>query len=411
MISISIAAILVLTYLGAYISAAETALFSLSRQKLKSFEKDPDTKKQKVYHLLLKSRDLLVTIFMLNTLFNILLQNVISAFVGAHASLWLKVGIPLILTLVVGEIIPKYYGLQNNISLSLKVAPAIQVMQEALGPIRRFVVFITTPISRALFFFLKKDETLSREEIDHVVKASEKQGTLTPDESQFISGYLDLQESEVRELMWPREDIISFDITQPLSKLTHIFTDEECSRLPVTRGSIDSTIGVMDAYTYFTYQHEIKKSNDLIPFCKKPFYVPETTIARNLLKKMQKEENEFALCVDEYGSITGLITREDLLEVVVGQIIDSRDQELSYSIASENEMIASGKMELGEFNDLFDARLESENGLVTLGGWITEQAGDIPKPGFKMEKEGFYFQVLGSSQTKVDRIYVRRLPK
>lgn len=411
MISLSIAAIIILTYLGAYVSAAETALFSLPRQKLKSFEKDPDVKKQIVYQLLLKSRDLLVTIFMLNTLFNVLLQNVISNFVGAYASLWLKVGIPLALTLVVGEIIPKYYGLQNNLTLSLKVAPVIQVMQEALGPIRRFVVYITTPISRALFFFLKKDETLTREEIDQVVKASEKQGTLTSDESQFISGYLDLQESEVRELMWPREDIISFDISQPLSKLTHIFTDEECSRLPITKGSIDSTIGIIDAYTFFTYQHEIKKTSDLIPFSKKPFYVPETTIARNLLKKMQKEENEFALCVDEYGSITGLITREDLLEVVVGQIIDSRDQEQSYSLASEDELIASGKMELIEFNDLFDAHLESENGLVTLGGWITEQAGDIPKPGYKIEKEGFIFQVLASSQTKVDRIYIRRLSK
>lgn len=411
MISLSIVGILILTYLSAYISASETALFSLPHQKLKSFSTDPDSRKQKLYRLLLKSRDLLVTIFMLNTLFNVLLQNVISASFGAHASLWLKVGVPFALTLVVGEIVPKYYGLQNNMSLSLKVAPIIQVVQEALGPIRRFIVTITTPVSRALFFFLKKDENLSREEIDHVVRASEKQGTLTPDESQFISGYLDLQESEVKELMWPREDIVSYDLSQPISKLVHLFSDEGCTRLPVTKGSIDTTLGILDAYTFFIYQHEIKKPGDLIPFCKKPFFVPETTIARSLLKKMQQEENEFALCVDEYGSITGLITREDLLEVVVGQIVDSRSQELSYSVASENELIASGKMELSEFNDVFDARLESENGLVTLGGWLTEQAGDIPKPGFKMEKEGFYFQVLGSSPTKVDRIYVRRLKK
>lgn len=407
MISLYIVAILILTYLGAYISASETALFSLPSTKVKSFKTDPDSRKQTIARLLAKPRDLLVTVFMLNTLFNILLQNVVSTSLGESASLLAKVGIPLALTLILGEIIPKYYGLQNNVQVSLKVAPSIDITQNLIGPIRRFIVKITTPVSRALFFFLRKDEQLSREEIDQVVKTSEQQGVLTADESQLISGYLDLQDVEVKELMWPREDILSYDNIQPLSKLSYLFVEENCTRLPVIKQSIDNLLGIIDAYTYFTHQDEIKKPEDIVKFLKKPFFVPETTHARTLLKKMK--ENELALCVDEYGSITGLITREDLLEVVVGQIVDARDQEQFYTRAGENDIITSGKLELNEFNDIFNTKFESENGLVTLGGWLTEKIGDIPKAGYKYETEGFLFQVLASTPTRIDRIYVRKL--
>lgn len=409
MISLSIATFFLLMYLSAYVSAAETALFSLSPSKIKAFKVDRDPKKHLISELLSKSRDLLVTLFMLNTLFNILLQNVASAFFGQDASLWLKVGLPLVITLIFGEIIPKYYGLQNNVSLSMRVAPVISFVQNALGPVRRVTVAITTPISRFLFFFLRKDEQLSRDEITEVVKTSEQQGVLSPEESQLIEGYLDLQEIEVKELMWPREDILSYDITQPLSKVTHLFVEDNCTRLPVIKNSIDDVVGLIDAYTYFINQPHIKKPEDIVKYLKKPFYVPENTHAKVLLKRLNKEDRELALCVDEYGSITGLITREDLLEVVVGQIVDSRDQEMNYTRPSENEIIASGKMELLEFNDLFDAKLESQEGLVTVGGWLTEQAGDIPKTGYKLEAEGFIFQVLASNPTRVERIYIRKL--
>ncbi len=409
MISFLIILFLFLMYAGAYVSAAETALFSLSPSKIKAFKGDRDPTKQLISELLSKSRDLLVTLFMLNTICNILLQNVASAFFGGDASLWLKVGIPLVLTLVFGEIIPKYYGLQNNVSLSMKVAPTISFLKRTLGPIRRFTVYVTTPISRAMFFFLRKEDQLSRDEITEVVKTSEKQGVLTSEESRLIGGFLDLQDIEVKEIMWPREDILSYDITQPLSKLTHLFVEDHCTRLPVIRNSIDDVIGLIDAYTFFMNQPNIKKPEDVLKFIKKPFYVPENTHAKVLLRRLNKEDRELALCVDEYGSITGLITREDLLEVVVGQIVDSRDQDTNYTRQNENEIIAYGKMELLEFNDLFEADLESQEGLVTLGGWLTEQAGDIPKPGYKLEKKGFLFQVLASSPTRVERIYVRKL--
>ena len=403
-----LAALLLLTYWGAWISASETALFSLPEAKVKAFRTDQDETKRLIAELLWKSRDLLVTIFMINTFINIVLQNVASSLFGQAAAWSLKVGVPLILTLVFGEVIPKYYGMQNNVSFSLRVASRIDFLHRILKPIRQALVRITTPVSRFLFFFLKKSESLSKEELEHLVKSSEEKGLLDADERLLITGYLDLGDTEVKELMWPRGDMLTYDVSQPLSKLQHLFVDQEVTRLPVVQHSVDNLLGIIDAYTFFMHQPSLTHPDELIPLLKKPQFVPETTLARVLLKKINKEEGELVLVVDEYGAITGLITREDLLEVVVGQIEDLRDASSDYIRPSEHELIASSKLELAVFNDLFHTELTSENNLVTLGGWLTEKLGDIPKGGTKFEWDGFLFQVLASTPTHIERIYVRR---
>jgi CBS domain containing-hemolysin-like protein len=127
------------------------------------------------------------------------------------------------------------------------------------------------------------------------------------------------------------------------------------------------------------------------------------------LRKIQKEEDELLIVVDEYGAITGLVTKEDLLEVVVGQIEDSRDTQADYIASSKNEIIANGNMEIMAFNALFDVDLTSENNRVSIGGWLTEKLGMIPKAGTEYEGEGFLFKVLSSTEVKIDKIYIRRL--
>lgn len=407
-LSLYLLVLALLTYWGAWISASETALFSLSAPKLKAYATDKDPTRRRIARLLSNSRDLLVTIFMVNTLLNILTQNVASSLFGPTASWLLKVGVPLILTLVLGEIIPKYYGMQNNVSFSQKVAGKIDFLHRILKPIRKAIIRLTAPISRFLFFFLKKEEPLSREELEHVVKTSEQKGLLQPDEGQLLSGYFDLQDTDVKELMWPRGDMVTYDIKQPLTKLQHLFIEEGVTRLPVVDQSLDKVLGIIDTYTYFMHFHELKTPEELIPWLRKPVFVPETTPARTLLKKINKEEDELVLVVDEYGAISGLVTREDLLEVVVGQIVDERDDEADYTRSSENEIIASGKMEIEALNDLFHTHIESENNLVTIGGWLTEELGDIPKVGVRYEKEGLTFQILASCPTRIERIYIRR---
>ncbi|KAF3362997.1 Uncharacterized protein PHSC3_000533 [Chlamydiales bacterium STE3] len=396
------------TYWGAWISSAETALFSISPLKVLTYKDNPDPQKKLIAALLAHPKDLLVTIFMINTFVNIMLQNIVSNQFGENGNWQLKIGIPLLLTLILGEVIPKYIGLQNNFSISYKVAPKIDLLQNLLKPIRKFIIAVTTPVSRILFFFLKKDQEISPEELEHVLETSEKQGILSPEINELIKGYLEIQESNVKELMWPREDILYYEISQPLSKLSYLFAEEGCSRIPVAEKNLDAVLGIITASQYFKYQHEIQNPKDLIHFLEKPYFIPETMHSRMLLKRFDEKGEVFALVVDEYGSISGLITKEDLIEVVVGDIEDPRDQQPLYVKAGKNEVISSGKWELAEFNGYFDARLKS-NSMLTIGGWITEQLGTIPKSGTKWQSEGFLFQILAASPNRITRLFIRKL--
>lgn len=400
--------ILLLTFSSGWCSASEAALFSLSNIKIKNFKQSSDPREKLIAKLLAQPRDLLVTIFFLNTLVNILLQNVVShAFMQVGG--WLiAIGLPFALLLIFGEIVPKYIGIQNNESISKKTAPTLSLFQNILYPIGKFIIYLLSPIAKTLFFFLKKDSDISLEELQHVLKKSEEAGILNHEEMELIWGYVNLQDTTVREIMRPRQEILYYDLREPLSKLVHLFVDKQCTRIPVCKKDIENVQGIIDAKQFFLHREAIHQPRDLEHFLWRPFYIPETTPSHTLLKRLDESGQEIALVVDEYGSISGLITYEDLVEVVVGKISDLRDQKTLYTISGENEIIASGKMELDDFNKLFDSTLDSEV-MVTLGGWLMEQLGEIPKSGTKFENDNFLFQVLASDPNRIRRIYVRKL--
>ncbi len=404
-----IISLVVLTLTAGLSSGSEIALFSLSSQRIRAYRSDVDPRKRLVANLVMRPRDLFVTLFMINITVNILLQNSASALFG-NASGWaLKVGVPLVLTLVFGDITPKYIALNNNTKIAYAVAPVVSRIAQFLAPIRRLILTITVPVSQAMFFFLRREEDISREEMHHVLKTSQETGVLDRDEAKLVNGYLDLQESQVKELMRPRDEILAYDINEPLHQLTSAFVDQECSRIPVYDKTIQNILGIITAEQFLLNRQEIRNSSDLIAFLNRPYFVPESTSARKLMRQFDHRTEVMAIVVDEYGSVVGLITREDLVEVVVGDIADRRDTLSKYTKAGEDVIIASGKLELGELEDIFGIALFSPNNMVTVGGWLCEALGDIPKSGTKYQTKDFLFQVLSADPNRVRRIYIRRL--
>lgn len=399
-------AIIILLFLSCYFSSSETALFSLSPLKVKAYRTSPNPKRRLIANLLMQPRDLLVTVFMLNTLVNVLIQNVFSSMVGGEASWTLKVGLPLFITLFLGEILPKYVGLQNNVALSDMVAPSINFLQNLLKPLRRLVISITVPISRFLFFFLKQEESISNEELQHVLNASEKEGLLQADEAKMVWGYLELQDASVKEVMLPREDMLAHDIADPLTKLIHLFADKKLSEVAIFERDIDNIIGILSAKQYFLHREVIQKPSDLRQFLHRPFYIPENAPAKYLIRKFEENHQSLAIVVDEYGANSGMVLRQDIVALMLGV---TEEEDPLFTRASKTEIIASGKMELSTFNEIFDVDLESQNNMVTLGGWLIEQLGDIPKSGTKYQTKEFLFQVLAADPNRIRRIYVRRL--
>lgn len=398
-----------LLFSSAYCSGAEAALFSLPATRLKVYQTDSDPRKRLLSNLLQHPRDLLVTVFTLNTLVNILLQNTAANLFGDMSSWVLKVGVPLILTLIFGEILPKYMALQHNLNFAYFVAPTINFFMKALKWVVDLAVSITTPLSRLMFFFLKREPEISSEEMQHILKTSKEFGVFNAEEGELIAGYLQLQEALVKEIMRPKEDIIFYNIHEPLTKLLYLFIDQKLSRIPVCDPNLDNVIGIISIKQFFLHNDNLTSPKDIVPHLLKPFYVPESMAAQLLLRRFHEQRQHLALVVDEYGSISGLITYEDLIETVVGEIADLRDQPDLYSRSGNNEIIASGKLELAEFNEIFGSQLESPSNMVTIGGWLTERLGEIPKNSTQYELDGFLFKILAATPNRIRRIYIRKL--
>ncbi|HEX2579450.1 MAG TPA: hemolysin family protein [Rhabdochlamydiaceae bacterium] len=407
--TVLIVVLAVLLFFSGLFSASETALFSLSSLKVKTYKHDKDPRKQLIAALLSNPRQLLVTIIMLNIAINILIQNVTSSMFGEASSWALNVGVPLALTLILGEVIPKSLALVYNDKIAYRMAPVIRFLQTLLMPIRRLLVAMTNHVSRILFFFLRKEKEISIDELQHALRTSRSYGVLNEDEAELVQGYLALQESTVKERMRPREEVLFFDLDEPLTKLMHLFVDQECSRIPVCDKGLDQIVGVVTSRLFFLHREEIDTIEDLKKILERPFFVPETVPAKILLRQFYDRQDSFAIVVDEYGSVSGIVALEDLVETVIGEIVDRRDETNLYTKSGEDVIIASGKMELADLEKIFDVAFTSANNMVTIGGYLTEKMGDIPKSGSKYTTDDFLFHVLAAEPTKVRRVYIRRL--
>ena len=392
-----------------FLSASETALFSLSSMKVRAFRQGNLSREKLIARLLSRPRKLLVTILMANVLMNILVQNVTSRLFGTFSSWWLTVGVPLVLTLFLGEVIPKSIAYPKNEAIAYRVAPVLDWLERLVKPIRDVITLLTSWISHAFFFYLKKEKDISVQELKHALVTSRELGLLSLEEAQLVRGYLNLEEDHIKEVMCPRQDVIFFDINQPLKVLIDLFIDQECSRIPVCNKNLENLLGIITSGSFFLHLHRIKTSYDLLPFLKRAQFIPESMIGRSALREFYKKEETMMVVVDEYGSISGIITLEDLVELVIGQIMDRRDATPDYTQCSQDVVIASGQWELTEFERIFDVHLKSPNNMATIGGWLIEQLGDIPKTGKHYMTSDFLFHVLAADMNRVRRVYIRRL--
>lgn len=384
-----------LVCLSGFFSLSQIALFSLTTSEVRL------CKNKHISHLLERPRDLLVTLLFCDICANIWIQN---ASANLFSSSWvIKVLFPLGLTLIGGEILPKTVALAFNVRLAKIVSPIIVTIQQSLGPLRRLITAITTQISNALFFFLKRDEDLSDKEIQYVLQTSEKNGLLNHDEAQLVKGFLSLSEHTIKERMHPRREILGFDIESPKEQLIDLFVKKECARVLVYKGDLQNLLGICNVKDFFKNNHPLET------ILKKPFYVPETLSMRALLRQFLQLKETFAVVVDEYGSISGVITKEDLMEMVVGEIVDPRDVKPLFTQSSKDTVISSGRWEIVQFEKVFQTQLASKNKMATVGGWLIEQLGEIPKSGTHYQWKNFLFHVLSSSPNRIRTLYIKRL--
>lgn len=402
--------LVILLVLSAVLSGSETALFSLSSIKVKLFKGSQSKPKRLVSKLLENPRDLLVTILMINVAMNLGVQNVTSSLFGTFSGWELTVGVPLALTLIFGEVIPKSIAITRGDQIAPKVSGIIYLIRSVLGPLRWLFTKLASQISRAIFFFLRKEKEISIDELKHALETTKEQGGLTEDEAKLIRGTLKIEEVLVKELMCPRQDILFYDIKSPIQDLVSLFVEEQVARIPVIQNDdLDQVVGIISSDLFFLYKDKIYEGSDLITVLKEPFYVPESASARNLLAQFHQLGESLALVVDEYGQTSGLITREDIVEIVIGQIEDKRDEETLFTKQSDDIIICSGQLELSELEEIFNISLDLQSSTATVAGLLIELTGDIPKSGTKHVMNNLLFHVLSATPQKVLKVYIRRL--
>ena len=311
MITAALLLLLVMLILtSAFVSGSETAFFSLSPMKIKLFRQSDNPRKQLSAKLLDEPHDLLITLMMINVLVNVLIQNVVSTLLPENSTWIYSVLIPLAITLIFGEIIPKTFGMNFNEKISVKSVYIVYRMKMILLPVRKVLTSITLKTARWMFFFFKKERSLSIEELQYALQASRKSDLLRPEEEEIIRGYLHLKSSTVQEFTRPREEVIFYDLEEPLHQLVHFFVDQEVSKIPVCQGNLDHLIGVISCADFFQNRHKIKTADDLRPFIKKPIFAPETMPAEDLLKQLYDKQEAMCIVVDKYGAFSGIVSLE-----------------------------------------------------------------------------------------------------
>jgi CBS domain containing-hemolysin-like protein len=399
-----------LTAASAFSSCSEIAFFSLPASRRKSYAIDPNPKKRQVAKLLVQSTSLLVTIFMLNTIVNILLQSTASGFFDQFGGGWvLKVILPLLLVLFIGELIPKYYGLLYNERLALFFVWPVTVCQTLATPLRIALTAISRVISRALFSFLQSEAPLSKQELQHILQTSEGKGLLHQAEAELIVGVLSLEEKQAKELMIPKTNMPMYDIKEPISKLIHLFSIHNTQEIAVFEQPEEKLLGVISSVDLFTHRARIETGSDLLRFLKKPLFVPETTSVQSLLQQLSQKKITTAFVIDEYGFTTGVIRELDLIRQIVKASGSTKPDSKLFKRVAKNAIIADGTLPLADAEAIFDVSLESAYHVVTLGGWLEEKLGTIPKSGTTYQEEGLFFRILSAQATKINTVYVQPL--
>lgn len=397
--------------LSAFFSISETALFSIPASQIEIFRKSDHKKKQAIVELLKRPKSLLITILIMNITVNLGVQNVTSSIFGNVSSVLFTVIIPFVLTLVFGEILPKTMAATKNVAIAVKVTPILSFSSYILTPLRFVFLKVTKITSYLLSFILKKDTAITKDEIKHALVSSKASGVMTKDEVKLLLGSLRLSEVQVKEVKCPRQNIFFHDIHDDPQKLRDLFTKKRLSKIPIVDRDIDNVIGTINASSFFTSSYSISAAKDLRGLIEPPFFIPESMLSRTLLALFDEKKIEIAFLVDEYGGISGLITREDLVEIVVGQIKDVREEKTLYTKQGSDVIICSGKYELSALEQMFDIEIERKAQETTVGGYLLEILGDIPKSGYKVTENDLMFHVLLATETKVSRVYVKNLKK
>ncbi len=411
--------LIILLVCSALISGAEVAFFGLTSVQLKEIGEKKTAKSALILKLLNRSKKLLATILITNNAINIgivLLFNVIGdtlfsnityvLFGVISARFLLEVVVATFLILMFGEILPKIYANRNTVSFSYFMVYPLKVLDVIFSP------FSLPMRAGTVFLYEKLGKEKSNLSVDHLSQALEltSDGDTTKEEQKILEGIVSFGNTDTKQVMRPRIDIFALNEEMKFSEVLSEIKQNGYSRIPVFSDSMDNVLGVLYVKDLLPYLD--RKTFQWVSLIREPYFVPENKKLDDLLLEFQEKKNHLAVVVDEYGGTSGIVTLEDIIEEIVGDISDEFDDEdLVYSKLDEFNYVFEGKTTLKDFyrvvklentQEFEDEKGESE----TIAGFVLEIAGSFPKRGDKIHFNNYQFVVESLDKKRLKQIKV-----
>ena len=397
---------------SALISGAETALFSLSSTELE--EEEAKDSSSIIVQLLKRPQKLLATILIANNLVNISIVLVfapLGEFLFGGMNEWVRaifeVGILTFVILLCGEILPKIYANRNNLIFAHRVAPIIKVLDVCLTPLSAFMTLFTTFINDRL----RRSSSISVGQLSQALELTSQEDT-TREEHKILSGIVSFGNTDIRAVMHPRIDISAIDETMTYEEVLAFIQENGYSRVPVYHDNIDNITGIIYAKDLLPYLDE--KDFDWRRIKRKAFFVPDNKKLDDLLTEFQQRKIHLAIVVDEYGGTLGVVTLEDVIEEIVGEISDEYDSEDTfYTKLDENNFLFDGKTALKDFYRVLTVPASAEEHFEkirgeseTLAGFLLELIEAFPEKKQVIAFENYTFTIEDIDKKRIKQLKV-----
>ena len=405
---IHIIIIVVCVLLSAYFSATETAFSTYNRIRVKNMAEKGNKKAALALRLSDNYDSLISAILIGNNIVNILASAMATLLfakliINQDLAATVSTATLTVVILVFGEISPKTMAKNNPESFVLFSAPIINSVRIVLFPL----IFIFNVWQKLLAKLFKKadDQGMTEEELISIIEEAEEDGDIDKEESDLIKSAIEFGDLEVGDIFTPRIDITSLPVGADKETVAKTFSESGYSRLPVYDGDIDNVIGILYYKDFDTVAYKTNVSLDEI--IKPVIYVAKTQPVNELMKELQEKQLHMAVVTDEFGSTAGIVTLEDILEEIVGEIWDEHDEIIEeIKEVGENEYVVSGKANTEKLFDELDIDIDDEIDAVTVGGWAMEVLGKIPEVGDTFEEHGVAVEVLEMDGRRVESVHV-----
>ena len=407
-----LAALVALVALSAYFSATETAFTSLNRIRLKTRADDGDKRAARTLALAADFDRLLSTLLIGNNIVNNVATTIGAVLfiqlIGSAKGPTVSATVLTVVILIFGEVTPKSLAKERPEAWAIVATPLLRVLAVVLTPVN----FLFTQWKKLLRVLLRHqdDDGITEEELMGMVDQAETEGSLDQHESDLIRNAIEFNDMEVSEILTPRVDLEALADTATMEEAAAMYADSGFSRLPIYHDSIDNIIGVLHEKDFYAaYCRGVKRLSELKSSV---LYTTETARISDLLRQLQQNKVHMAVVVDEYGGTQGIVTMEDIMEELVGEIWDEHDEVIEeFRKQSDGSYLVACSADLDDLYDLFDMKPSEEYDASSVSGWVMEEIGRVPDVGDRFQADGLDVCVTRVEHRRVMEIRVRRLPK